>query len=96
MTLYLGPVPGCVKTFPRLPPEGRSVSGKIARSPRPGGVNSPRPAEPSRPSYGFGGVLLKSTVGAAAAPGAASKYVRAFAPVTLAVSACGKVRMYVL
>ena len=47
-------------------------------------------------TYGFGGVLLKSTVGAAAAPGAASKYVRAFAPVTLAVSVCGNVRMYVL
>src|SRR5258706_6499882 len=53
--------------------------------------------------YGFlgaGGVVVdgvglvpKSTVGGASLPGAASKYVRGFAPITLAVIACGKVRM---
>lgn len=39
------------------------------------------------------GLVPKSTVGGASVPAAASKYVRGLAPVTLAVSACGKVRM---
>ena len=39
----------------------------------------------------------KSTVGAVRAPGVVtSKYSRGLAPVTLAVSDCGRVRMYVL
>ena len=39
------------------------------------------------------GLVPKSTVGGASVPAAASKYVRAFAPVTFAVIACGNVRM---
>jgi hypothetical protein len=42
------------------------------------------------------GLVPKSTVGGASVPAAASKYVLGFAPVTLAVIAWGKVRMYVL
>jgi hypothetical protein len=42
------------------------------------------------------GLVPKSTVGGASLPGAASKYVLGLAPITFAVIACGKVRIYVL
>lgn len=65
---------------------------------------APSAAPPARmgprraPPYGaFFSPFPKSTVGTSrAAADVTSKYGRSFAPVTFAVSTCGKVRMYVL
>jgi len=88
MTLYLGLGQSCVKPFPLFSIERE----QIGRFGAPNGANSPGRRVRNR-NQDLGGVLLKSTVGAAVEPVAASKYVRALAPVTFAVSACGKVRM---